>query len=286
MNPNNHIGRLENLKKLVFCDITFRWKAVNSLSKLPKLEVLKLLRCFCIGEEEWKLSKKEKFEQLVYLKIDAIDLKCWEASAYQFPNLECLILSWCEKLEEIPANFAEISNLKSIKLIRCLPSAVASAKQIWEEQHDQGNEDMIVIEEYTRQILEFGGLEDEEVFLFPEDLAVGDDYYPEVIAKTTLEEIRQRFPSGIIFNNPGVPITADAFGNISTMVEVKIKVGDMVEAANEVESKSSDVVGSRWFWRLSRFDSRFDSLFFFFVQSWPTTVVVGGDGVENQKGEG
>nr|GMD65866.1 hypothetical protein Iba_chr12cCG9480 [Ipomoea batatas] len=32
------------------------------------------------------------------------------------------------------------------------------------------------------QILEFGGLEDEEVFLFPEDLAVGDDYYPEVSA--------------------------------------------------------------------------------------------------------
>nr|GMD63143.1 hypothetical protein Iba_chr12bCG12070 [Ipomoea batatas] len=28
------------------------------------------------------------------------------------------------------------------------------------------------------QILEFGGLEDEEVFLFPEDLAVGDGYYP------------------------------------------------------------------------------------------------------------
>nr|GMD72274.1 putative late blight resistance protein homolog R1B-16 isoform X1 [Ipomoea batatas] len=242
MNPNNHIGRLENLKKLVFCDITCGWKTVNILSKLPKLEVLKLLSCF--HGEEWKLSKKEKFEQLIYLKIhDAIGLKCWEASAYHFPNLECLILSWCSKLEEIPANFAEISNLKSIKLIRCLPSAVASANQIWEEQHEQGNHDMIVIEEDTIrvvflislalsrsisfvttlkslikmrlkslrkcesrqppansrdrmgfqglqftdsssfapvsvQILELGGLEDEEVFLFPEDLAVGDDYYP------------------------------------------------------------------------------------------------------------
>ncbi|XP_031113334.1 putative late blight resistance protein homolog R1B-16 [Ipomoea triloba] len=151
MNPNNHIGRLENLKKLVFCDITFRWRAVNSLSKLPKLEVLKLLRCSPIGEAEWKLSKKEKFEQLIYLKIDAINLKCWEASAYHFPKLECLILSQCEKLEEIPAKFAEISNLKSIKLIRCLPSAVASANQILKEQHEQGNDDMIVIEEYTRQ---------------------------------------------------------------------------------------------------------------------------------------
>nr|GMD68036.1 disease resistance protein RPP13-like isoform X6 [Ipomoea batatas]GMD68039.1 disease resistance protein RPP13-like isoform X6 [Ipomoea batatas] len=171
MNPNNHIGRLENLKKLVFCDITFRWKAVNSLSKLPKLEVLKLLRCSPMGEAEWKLSKKEKFEQLIYLKIDAIDLKCWEASAYHFSKLECLILSRCSKLEEIPANFAEISNLKSIKLIRCLPFAVASAKQIWEEQHEQGNDDMIVIEEDTKQILELGGLEDE-------DLGVGDDYYP------------------------------------------------------------------------------------------------------------
>nr|GLL41476.1 putative late blight resistance protein homolog R1B-23 [Ipomoea trifida] len=125
MNPNNHIGRLENLKKLVVCDFPFGWKVVNSLSKLPKLEVLKLLRCFCIGEEEWKLSKKDKFEQLIYLKIDAIDLKCWEASAYHFP--------------------------KSIKLIRCLPSAVASANQIWEEQLEQGNDDMIVIEEDTIQ---------------------------------------------------------------------------------------------------------------------------------------
>nr|GLL41477.1 putative late blight resistance protein homolog R1B-23 [Ipomoea trifida] len=148
MNPNNHIGRLENLKKLVFCDITCEWKTVNILSKLPKLEVLKLLSCF--HGEEWKLSKKEKFEQLIYLKIhDAIGLKCWEASAYHFPNLECLILSWCSKLEEIPANFAEISKLKSMKLIRCLPSAVASANQIWEEQHEQGNHDMIVIEEDT-----------------------------------------------------------------------------------------------------------------------------------------
>nr|GMD68038.1 putative late blight resistance protein homolog R1B-16 isoform X1 [Ipomoea batatas] len=208
MNPNNHIGRLENLKKLVVCDFPFGWKAINSLSKLPKLEVLKLLRCIRIDEEEWKLSKNEKFEQLVYLKIDAIYLKCWEASAYHFPNLECLILS-CEKLEEIPANFAEISNLKCIKLIGCLTSAVASAKQILEEQHDQGNDDMIVIEKYTIEenvkvanrrpilgigwdfkdfnsptplvsllILELGGLDDEEVFLLPEDLAVGDDYYP------------------------------------------------------------------------------------------------------------
>ncbi|XP_031111838.1 putative late blight resistance protein homolog R1A-3 [Ipomoea triloba] len=164
MNPNNHIGRLENLKKLVVCDFPFGWKAVNSLSKLPKLEVLKLLRCICIDEEEWKLSKNEKFEQLVYLKIDAIYLKCWEASAYHFPNLECLILS-CEKLEKIPANFAEISNLKSIKLIGCLTSAVASAKQILEEQHDEGNDDMIVIEKYTIEPYssdEDGEIEDEE----------------------------------------------------------------------------------------------------------------------------
>nr|GLL40635.1 AT-hook motif nuclear-localized protein 9-like isoform X2 [Ipomoea trifida] len=57
----------------------------------------------------------------------------------------------CDELREIPIDFAEISTLKSIKLLECLPSAMESAKKIQDEQHDFGNNDMVVIEQYTLQ---------------------------------------------------------------------------------------------------------------------------------------
>nr|GMD60086.1 putative late blight resistance protein homolog R1B-16 [Ipomoea batatas] len=126
----------------------FVWKEISVFSRLPKLEVLKLRGCSCI-DEEWKLSEDEIFEQLAYLEIHTIRFRRWEASNNHFPNLQHLILSGCYKLEEIPDGFGEIGTLELIKLKYCLPSVVDSAKQILEQQHDAGNDNMFVIEEGT-----------------------------------------------------------------------------------------------------------------------------------------
>ncbi|XP_031111199.1 putative late blight resistance protein homolog R1B-16 isoform X2 [Ipomoea triloba] len=147
--PNNNcIVSCKNLMKLNFRCVSFEGKTFNNFSKLPKLEVLVLIKCKWIGGE-WELLEKDSFDQLIYLNISSSYLERWEASASHFPNLEHLILSWCEELEKIPAEFAEIPNLKSIKLYGCLQFAVDSANEIQREQHEQGNDNMVVIEENT-----------------------------------------------------------------------------------------------------------------------------------------
>nr|GMD67559.1 disease resistance protein RPP13-like isoform X6 [Ipomoea batatas] len=112
-------------------------------------KVLRLSACLkCIGEE-WELLEKENFDQLIYLEIALTYLKHWEASACHFPNLRHLVLKGCFELVEIPADFSDIAELKSIKLDCCLPSAVDSAKEIQKEQQEYGNDNMVVIEEDT-----------------------------------------------------------------------------------------------------------------------------------------
>nr|GMD06306.1 putative late blight resistance protein homolog R1B-16 isoform X1 [Ipomoea batatas] len=118
------------------------------LSKLPRLEVMKMKRWVCKGQK-WGLKEDERFCQLVFLKFDGVHLEHWEVNDDNFPKLERLILYDCSRLEEIPSSFEDIQTLKSIKLRRCLLSAVTSAKKIEESQHDYGNTDMVVTEEIT-----------------------------------------------------------------------------------------------------------------------------------------
>nr|GMD04197.1 nuclear transcription factor Y subunit A-7-like [Ipomoea batatas] len=118
------------------------------LSKLPRLEVMKMKRSACKGQK-WGLNEDETFCRLVFLKFDGVDLEHWEVNDDNFPKLERLILYDCSRLEEIPSSFEDTQKLKSIKLRRCLLSAVTSAKKIEESQHDYGNTDMVVIEENT-----------------------------------------------------------------------------------------------------------------------------------------
>ncbi|XP_019175776.1 PREDICTED: putative late blight resistance protein homolog R1B-16 [Ipomoea nil] len=151
----NNILLLKNIRKLKFDFMKFKkseWKEINVLSKLPRLEVLKL------GVDElgkkWEVPENVKFCHLVCLKISYGNLKYWEVGAHNFPKLERLCLYDCSELREIPNSFAEIPTLNLIELEMCHPSAVMSAKQIQAEQHDYGNENMVVIEIDTTQLEE------------------------------------------------------------------------------------------------------------------------------------
>ncbi|XP_019188467.1 PREDICTED: disease resistance protein RPP13-like isoform X2 [Ipomoea nil] len=147
----NDIVLLKNLRVLALIGMGFEWEKINTLSKLPRLEVLQLLGKSCLGEE-WKIQEEVIFCQLIALLFIDCDLKHWKASSHNFPKLEHLYLWQCHRLREIPIDFAEISTLKSINLRKCLPSAVELAKKIQDEQRDYGNTDMVVIEEYTLQV--------------------------------------------------------------------------------------------------------------------------------------
>ncbi|XP_031113072.1 putative late blight resistance protein homolog R1A-3 [Ipomoea triloba] len=141
---------LKNIRKLRFDFMISEWKAINVLSNLPRLEVLKLVDAD-LGKK-WEVPEKVKFCHLICLKIRSHDLMHWEVGADNFPKLERLFLNTCSELRKIPNSFAEIPTLSLIQLERCLPSAVMSAKQIQAEQHEYGNENMIVIQKKTLQI--------------------------------------------------------------------------------------------------------------------------------------
>nr|GME14991.1 putative late blight resistance protein homolog R1B-16 [Ipomoea batatas] len=145
----NNILLLKNVRKLMFECMKFVWKEINVLSELPRLEVLKLM-VSDLGKK-WEVPENVKFCQLICLKIWSGNLKHWEAGADNFPKLERLFLNKCYELREIQISFAEISTLNLIQLERCRHSAVMSAKQIQVEQHDCGNENMVVIEKKTIQ---------------------------------------------------------------------------------------------------------------------------------------
>ncbi|XP_019189977.1 PREDICTED: putative disease resistance protein At1g58400 isoform X10 [Ipomoea nil] len=145
----NDIVLLKNLRKLTLYPMRFVWEEINILSKLPRLEMLKLLWTLNAGKE-WEIQEEVIFCQLIALVIHGCVLKQWKASSHNFPKLKHLVLWNCFELREIPIDFAEISTLKSIKISRCLPSAVESAKKIQDEQRDYGNYNMVVVEKETR----------------------------------------------------------------------------------------------------------------------------------------
>ncbi|XP_019156824.1 PREDICTED: uncharacterized protein LOC109153360 [Ipomoea nil] len=142
----NHIVNLKNLRTLSLRSIRFCSEEINILSKLPRLEVLKLKWTRFLGKE-WKIQEEVIFCCLISLQFIGSNLEHWQASSSNFPKLEHLYFFGCPKLREIPIDFAEISTLKSIILRRCLPSAVESTRKIQDEQREYGNDNMVVTEE-------------------------------------------------------------------------------------------------------------------------------------------
>nr|GMD50684.1 disease resistance protein RPP13-like isoform X6 [Ipomoea batatas] len=115
---------------------------------MPRLEVLKL-RLACVGKL-WELPEDDKFCQLIFLEIGSTKLRDWKATGGHFPKLKHLSLFSCKKLNEIPSGFAEIEELKSIRLVSCGPYVVASAETIKEEQLEYLNNivDVVVAKQY------------------------------------------------------------------------------------------------------------------------------------------
>nr|GMD13111.1 putative disease resistance RPP13-like protein 3 [Ipomoea batatas] len=124
-----------NLKDLDLFFTNLKWKDMDVVGKLSKLEKLRL---YGVKDQKWK-PKDGGFRRLSFLKISSGPLQYWEATSNHFPVLENLDLS-CTKLKEIPSDFAEITTLKSINLSDCLESLISSATRIQKEQQEYGND--------------------------------------------------------------------------------------------------------------------------------------------------
>ncbi|XP_055802670.1 putative late blight resistance protein homolog R1A-3 [Solanum dulcamara] len=129
-----------SLKRLTLAKfLYFPWEDIlSTVIMLPNLEELKLKHCIA-KDFVWRLSDKDKFKSLKLLLLSNTNLKRWEASSDNFPNLKRLVLKDCYRLQEIPADFGEICTLESIELHDCSATAEDSARNIEQEQEDMGN---------------------------------------------------------------------------------------------------------------------------------------------------
>ncbi|XP_031091437.1 putative late blight resistance protein homolog R1B-13 [Ipomoea triloba] len=150
---------LPNLKKLSLLKSYLQWSELSAISLLPNLEVLKLIDA-CEGPE-WEASDGG-FHRLKRLVIKKTNFRCWNAVGDYFPMLECLEISECYRLEEIPRGFADIITLALIQLSECRDSLVASAKRIKDEQQSYGNAALLVRSKNIR-LTKYGNMVEEEV---------------------------------------------------------------------------------------------------------------------------
>nr|GLL45122.1 putative late blight resistance protein homolog R1A-4 [Ipomoea trifida] len=101
---------------------------LNVVARLSQLKVLKLKNAF--HGTVWNSLSKGGFPQLIFLLLEAKELKQWVVGQESFQMLKHLVLRSCNCLEQIPMHFAEIYRLKSIELEGCNSSLVASAKHL------------------------------------------------------------------------------------------------------------------------------------------------------------
>ncbi|XP_019154393.1 PREDICTED: probable disease resistance protein RF9 [Ipomoea nil] len=134
---------LPNLKKLSLLKSNLRWSELSAISMLPNLEVLKLIDA-CRGPK-WETTSDVGFHRLKRLVIKKTNLQRWNVVGDHFPMLECLEISECYWLKEIPRGFADITTLALIQLSECWDSLVASAKWIQEEQNNNYGNDALLV---------------------------------------------------------------------------------------------------------------------------------------------
>lgn len=80
-------------------------------------------------------TKRGEFKKLKFLLLEDIDLVRWTTEDDDcFPSLQHLIMEHCYKLKEMPSQIGTIKTLKTIELVDCSSSLVASAQNIHEEE--------------------------------------------------------------------------------------------------------------------------------------------------------
>ncbi|XP_031098113.1 putative late blight resistance protein homolog R1A-4 [Ipomoea triloba] len=120
------------LKKLKLIGTNISERDLNVIAMLPQLMVLKLENAF--HGTEWNVVALEGFPQLIFLLLEAKELKQWVVSCrVHFPKLRHLVLRSCNCLEQMPKDFRG-EELESIELKGCHSSLVASAKQLQQKR--------------------------------------------------------------------------------------------------------------------------------------------------------
>ncbi|KAL0388822.1 UNVERIFIED_CONTAM: putative late blight resistance proteinR1B-8 [Sesamum radiatum] len=138
-----------SIRKLTlrWCKIT--WGFIKTIGSLPNLQVLKMRMCdfktqeMQPSDQEWEPTEGE-FSSLQFLLLEKLNLVHWKADKTHFPRLRHLVIRDCSALEEIPHGIGDIPTLEIIELDECNPCVVASARQIQEEQHENGNDGLEV----------------------------------------------------------------------------------------------------------------------------------------------
>ncbi|KAM3327421.1 hypothetical protein P3S67_002547 [Capsicum chacoense] len=135
-----------NLKKLLLSRVPVD-TAVSFIAGLPVLEYLGLMNYHCWNKsKEWCIPTDITFHKLKLLELEDLGTTTWDASEESFPQLETLVITYCEELEEIPLSFADIPTLKQVKLIgSCAKSLEASAVRIKEDVIENEGNDRIEI---------------------------------------------------------------------------------------------------------------------------------------------
>ncbi|KAL2229735.1 putative late blight resistance protein homolog R1B-16 [Sesamum indicum] len=135
--------------KLALRSCTITWEFIKSIGSLPNLQVLKMRICdfktkeMQSSDEEWEPTEGE-FSSLQFLLLEKLKLVRWKADKTHFPRLRHLVIRECSALEEIPRAIGDIPTLEIIELDECSPSVVASARQIQEDQSENGNDGLEV----------------------------------------------------------------------------------------------------------------------------------------------
>ncbi|KAK4357507.1 hypothetical protein RND71_023117 [Anisodus tanguticus] len=131
------------LRELTLSKFRLPWSEISIIGELHNLEILMLLsRAFEGNQCEVNVSE---FPELKYLNLDNIDISQWSVSDDSFPKLECLVLTKCKQLEEIPSHFVDAISLKRIEVNRCGWFVANSALEFQPTQHEEMANDAFTV---------------------------------------------------------------------------------------------------------------------------------------------
>ncbi|PIN04496.1 Apoptotic ATPase [Handroanthus impetiginosus] len=114
-----------SLIKLSLSGLGFPWEYMRTITKLPRLEVLKL-RCYAFQGPVWEISD-DVFLSLQYLLLEDIDLVHWKGNCrICFPKLQRVLIRHCYKLKEILSSW---TGCAVTEIVDC-PSLALSTEQL------------------------------------------------------------------------------------------------------------------------------------------------------------